>query len=62
MNGNKLFFYFTYLEKKNDYEQNFFYIRYMFYGCSKLTKLPDISKLDIKDTNDISFFFMIANH
>ena len=33
------------------------YIRYIFYGCSKLTILPDISKWDISNVNDISYMF-----
>ena len=29
----------------------------MFYGCSKITELPDISKWNITNINDISFMF-----
>ena len=32
----------------NEYEDNFFYFRYMFYNCKSLKFLPDISKWDTK--------------
>ena len=45
------------LDKKIDYNPDFGYIRYMFYGCSKLKKIPDISNWNLNNINDINFLF-----
>ena len=42
---------------KIDYNPNSLYIRYMFYGCTNIIKLPDISKWDVSNSDDISFMF-----
>ena len=42
---------------KNEYIDNFFYIRYMFYNCKSLKILPDLSKWDTTFVNDMSYMF-----
>ena len=41
----------------NSTERNTSYIRYMFYNCSSLIYLPDISNWNIDSVNDLSFLF-----
>ena len=52
-----------YLNKifKRQYEDNYLYIRYMFYNCSSLKKLPDISKWNTNKVYDISYLFHGCN-
>ena len=48
------------IEDKNDYKDDILYIRYMFYNCASLKYLPDISKWNIIQVDDLSFFFMVV--
>ena len=54
---NKYHNYYHNYDIKKDYISKYGYILYMFYECSSLTILPDISEWNISNINDISFMF-----
>ena len=46
---------------KNEYKNNYLYIRYIFYNCNSLQILPDISKWNTVKVNDMSYLFYGCN-
>ena len=44
-------------DRKKLYLNKFHYIRYLFFNCQSLQTLPDISKWDTSNVNDMSFIF-----
>ena len=48
---------FNSMEDKNQYEEGYFYFRYMFFKCNSLQILPDISKWNTEYINDMSYLF-----